>query len=423
MLKQRPEGGLKNALRDLFDQRKKYLDSLCGSLSPAYIFEPEVLRRRAEAFQAAFLGRFSACGFYFAVKSNNYPLVAKTLIQSSFGLDVSGSAELALALRLGAEDIFFTGPGKTDEELRLAVKNHKKITVLIDSVHELKALQGLAEANKTSIRAGVRFNTKPFGPWGKFGIPLDRLDFFFRESERCAAVDLQGLQFHTSWNHTPRAQAEVIRLLGQKLKNCPPDVRARIKFLDVGGGYWPESGQWFLNGRRALYGPKARATVLPRRFYSSCPIGYFAERLSGVVRRHLGGLTGLRVCFEPGRWICQDSMHILMTVTDKKAHDLVITDAGINAIGWERFVKNYFPILNLSRPSLSEKACQIAGSLCCPDDVFGFSYFGSGIRAGDVLLIPWQGAYAYSLRQEFIKPAPRVLTARCRYAAKKGKRS
>ena len=94
---------------------------------------------------------------------------------------------------------------------------------------------------------------------------------------------------------------------------------------------------------------------------------------------------------------------------DKKARDLVITDAGTNAIGWERFETDYFPVINLSRPETIEHECYILGSLCTPHDVWGYSYWGKDIQPGDVLMIPTQGAYTYSLRQEFIKLLPAVV--------------
>jgi hypothetical protein len=50
----------------------------------------------------------------------------------------------------------------------------------------------------------------------------------------------------------------------------------------------------------------------------------------------------------------------------------------------------------------------ILGSLCTPHDVWGYGYFGDGIEPGDVLLVPSQGAYTYSLRQLFIKPLAKV---------------
>ena len=103
-------------------------------------------------------------------------------------------------------------------------------------------------------------------------------------------------------------------------------------------------------------------------------------------------------------------MHILLRVVDKKADDLVVTDGGTNIVGWERFETDYFPVINLSRPSLTERNCMIFGSLCTPHDIWGYGYFGEGIEPGDVLMIPSQGAYTYSLRQQFIKPLAKVVS-------------
>ena len=99
-------------------------------------------------------------------------------------------------------------------------------------------------------------------------------------------------------------------------------------------------------------------------------------------------------------------MHLVLKVVDVKSPDLVITDGGTNAVGWERFEHDYFPVINLTQPGLTEHPCLVLGSLCTPHDVWGFSYHGYGIAEGDVLLVPDQGAYTYSLRQEFIKPLP-----------------
>ncbi|HNX26337.1 MAG TPA: decarboxylase, partial [Phycisphaerae bacterium] len=49
---------------------------------------------------------------------------------------------------------------------------------------------------------------------------------------------------------------------------------------------------------------------------------------------------------------------------------------------------------------------ELAGSLCTPHDIWGREFWGKSIAKGDILLIPEQGAYTYSLKQEFIKPLP-----------------
>jgi diaminopimelate decarboxylase len=138
-------------------------------------------------------------------------------------------------------------------------------------------------------------------------------------------------------------------------------------------------------------------------------IDTFAEKIGAAIKKNILQQTNCRIYTEPGRWLINDAMHILLTVVDRKADDIAITDAGTNVIGWERFETDYFPVINLSRPDTVERECMILGSLCTPHDVWGYSYFGEDVQPGDILLIPTQGAYTYSLRQQFIKPLPETV--------------
>jgi diaminopimelate decarboxylase len=194
----------------------------------------------------------------------------------------------------------------------------------------------------------------------------------------------------------------------------PDRFNDSIEFIDIGGGYWPCEGEWLQfagtqEGIRQSSDGKNHAHTRDHYRIPSTPIETFARTLFTAIKTHLFPWVNCRICFEPGRWICHSAMHIFFTVIDKKDADLVITDAGTNAIGWERFEIDYFPILNLSRGGLVEKSCDILGSLCTPHDVWGYSYFGNDIDVGDLLMIPCQGAYTYSLGQNFIKPLPRVV--------------
>jgi len=141
----------------------------------------------------------------------------------------------------------------------------------------------------------------------------------------------------------------------------------------------------------------------------SKPIDHFAREISAALKQEGSPLSGLEIWTEPGRWISTPSMHILLKVIDKKDKDVVITDGGINLLGWERPLSEFIPILNLTRPSLKERPLRIFGSLCTPLDIWGSSIFGEGASPGDILLVPNQGAYTYSLRQSFIKPIARVI--------------
>ncbi|MBF0378578.1 MAG: hypothetical protein HQK72_14040 [Desulfamplus sp.] len=243
---------------------------------------------------------------------------------------------------------------------------------------------------------------------------------------------------------TPDRQIAFIKEIGDTIAALTNEERLMIKFIDIGGGYWPEQGEWLQpagtpqgimrNALGASLNPSSlnpltspvqhnsnslpqtsgsygsTAELYPHYLNPSTSIETFAQELSSAICDNIHNQISCKICFEPGRWICNDSMHIIIKVMDKKYDDLVITDGGTNAIGWERFETDYCPILNISRPALTEKECLITGSLCTPHDVWGYSYWGRDIQDGDLLMIPGQGAYTYSLRQHFIKAVPEIIS-------------
>lgn len=399
-----------------FDRKDWYQKVIQKHGSPLWILESSILKENARKFSAAFNRYFPETSFYYAMKSNNHPEVSATLVEFGFGLDVSSGVELRSALALNAGDIIFSGPGKTNEELSLAIAHADRTTLFLDSLGELERLKVLISESvpATPIRVGIRLTTNPNGLWRKFGIVPEQLITFWNHVKDLPNIQFKGLQFHSSWNLTPDRQMEFIDLLGSILSHMPARFNRSIEFIDIGGGYWPEEGEWLqYAGTIEGMGQKVNGNkVLPSNDHyqiPSTPIEAFAKMLLKAIETHIFPWVKCKICFEPGRWICHSAMHIFFSVIDKKDHDLVITDAGTNAIGWERFEIDYFPILNLSQEGLVEKTCDILGSLCTPHDVWGYGYFGKDINVGDLLMIPCQGAYTYSLGQNFIKPLPQVI--------------
>ena len=244
-------------IRPYFDRREVYLKILEKHPPPLYLQESEVLRVRAARMQKAFEGQLPDAQFYFAVKSNNHPHVARIMIDAGFGLDVSSGLELEMALALGARDIVFSGPGKTTDELRLAVAHSDRVTVLMDSFGELERLGVLTATAPTVLHGGVRLTVDPQGLWRKFGIPLERLSAFLEAAGAYPNLKVAGLQFHTSWNLSPEAQIRFMTALGRTLSGLPSALRRPIEFIDIGGGlYVPEAWPQFDTAAiAALAGP------------------------------------------------------------------------------------------------------------------------------------------------------------------------
>lgn len=395
-------------------RRDEFLEAVKDHGSPLYILEEDVLLRQAEKFKSAFSATVPDLKVFYAVKTNNNPAVAKALAQTGYGLDVSSGEELKLALDSGASEMVFSGPAKTMPELKLAVDNADRVTVLMDSFGELERLESVASEWDRTVRAGVRLTTDQNGLWRKFGVTLVDIPRFFKAAETRRHVMLIGLQFHVSWNMNPHNQVNFIRRLGQALKDLPEKYREQIEFLDIGGGYWPSQGEWLHPAgtpegqlKKAL--DMSAGSPMVHHRVPSVPIETFSREIGKALEEHVFSSVNCTTFAEPGRWVVNDAMHILVTVVDRKADDLVIADAGTNTVGWERYESDYFPVINLTRPGTVEKECMILGSLCTPHDVWGYTYFGEDILPGDVLLIPTQGAYTYSLRQHFIKALPETV--------------
>lgn len=412
-----PPSLLSAYVRSMLEKRDVLLASARQFRTPQYVFDDPALTRSLASFHRIFSRHLERFRIFYAVKSNALPALCRSVSDKGHGLDVSSGLELSLALSLGCTQIVFSGPGKTDQELALAVRNRERVTLLIDSAGELARVSKLVQESgtgNTPLRVGFRLTGSHHGVWGKFGVPPERLGALFAEALSVNGLAPQGIQFHTSWNLGPEAQVRMIETVGDCVRRIPRAIRAHLKFLDIGGGYWPERGEWLnpentWKGRLVqLLNPEFR--FKPVHFYRPAqPLDGFARQISRSLHGQGEPLSGIEVFMEPGRWISTPAMHVLLTVIDKKDDSVIIADGGINLLGWERPLSEYIPLINLTRPSLREFPVNVFGPLCTPLDIWGRSLLGNGVETGDVLLVPDQGSYTFSLRQSFIKPVGRVV--------------
>lgn len=418
------KGNLSHIVKDIDKKKKKILELVSKHKTPFYVVDFEALEKSIRNFQSAFHG-FAP---FYAIKANNHPSIIQAVLSHGFGLDVSSGEELKLARKFNAKQIIFSGPGKTIEELESALDYQPHVTVHIDSFSELKKLGELSGKRKTKIRAGVRFFSSVQGKWSKFGIPLKELKKFWQYAEKFPYINLQGLQFHMSWNRNAARHRETIKELAEYLKrNFTSAMRRQIKFMDFGGGFFPDQADGYYPW--TAYAPEASPlghiiktinnyfgikTRFPAKYYvtRSTPLNKFAENITEAIELYLEPIVKCSYYTEPGRIICNNAMHIVVKVLDKKRPDQVITDGGINMVGWEYGENFYYPITNLTHPALKEIRCTIFGPLCTPRDVWGYSCYAEKINEGDVLVIPNQGAYKYVLAQNFIKSIPEVYSLR-----------
>ena len=428
--------------------RENILKSAKAFGTPQYLLDQDELERKANFFIQTFREALPTAEFFYAFKCNDFPALISTVKKAGFNADVAGLFELELALKLGFDKIMFSGPGKSEEELQMAINNKDKVIINIDNVDELLRLKKLvAKANgKNKINGGKENSEKANGEksngekgngkvrisfrlnsdnaltkeWAKFGIHLTD----FRKAYEMIANDEHfswiGLHFHASGNQTPERYVKNIKLIGEYLKaNFSEQELSKLEFLDIGGGFYPEDQalltkvsekgsiheaiEDYSNNHNQQYG------FDPYEFFllKTAPLGVFAKKIAFYLKKYILSLNPNVILFtEPGRYIATHSTTILLKVVAAK-QDCVIVDGGINMLGDYRFNEYAFPIIvNVSRPSHKFNRKIIYGSLCDPSDIWGYSYFGDSLRKGDVLAILHQGAYTFSCSWRFIKPTP-----------------
>lgn len=339
--------------------------------SPLYFLDIPALNDRAERFTRAFSSRFTDFQSFFAMKSCNHPHIIKELSKNGLGIDVSSGPELRIALENGASKILFSGPAKTMNELEAAAAHCDKIIVLCDSFTELEKLKKIG----APFRIGVRLTTHNNPLWRKFGIAHNELGRFIKEAEN-SCVTFCGVQFHSSWNLRPDAHVELIKMLGETIKALPQEDRDKIKFIDIGGGYWPEEGEWMLaeTAEEMKLNKQLLNHVcdpLDHRYLPATDIETYADALKMAFDEHIFPLINCEVFAEPGRYIAHGAIHLLLSVEDIKLPDIAITDGATNMLGWERYEMDYFPVINISQISTTEHPMMVLGSLCTPHDALG----------------------------------------------------
>ncbi len=172
--------------------------------TPAYVYFVDQIRDRVAAVRAAFGNRFQLS---FAVKCNPNHGLLRRLRGVVDLLDVSSGGEVRRALGAGWDParISFTGPGKTEAELRVALDRGIG-EIVVESVDEAELLNGLAAAASRRARVLVRiaparvprgFGLSMSGKPSQFGIDEEDLDAAVHVVTGLTHLELVGFHIYS----------------------------------------------------------------------------------------------------------------------------------------------------------------------------------------------------------------------------------
>jgi diaminopimelate decarboxylase len=394
-------GNLLPIVEKILSKRNSFLALTEKYKTPFYAYDQEELDGSVERFMKAFQSHIPRFQGYYAMKLNHHPLVTNRVVENGMGLDVASKRELSMAIKAGASKIVYFSPGKSDDDLVYAVKHADTVRIHIDSFDELRRLGTITNKMQKHVEAGIRIHTPSHGLWSKYGIPLKTLKKFWKEADDYSFVKLNGIHFHQSRNRTVDFYRNTISEIAEYInKHFSLQDRKNIQYIDFGGGFEPYRSEGIFienQSKRQKY-----------RILTPPTIEEYARTIGDAIKKYLDPIVEATYSSEPGRYICNGAMHIVLSVADVKDKENCILNGGVNMVGWQRFENEYFPLINLTHPSKTEKPYHMWGNLCTTWDIWGYYCYAKKLLEKDVIVVPYQGALTYSLAQSFINDIPPV---------------
>lgn len=377
--------------------------------TPVYVYAAATLRRHAVALQAAFAPHEAALGrplIAFAVKAASNVSVLKVLAGCGLGADTVSEGEIRRALAAGvpADRIVFSGVGKTDAELDLAVGLGLR-QINVESTVEMERLAAAAARAGRVPDVAVRVNPKigagghakitTGGEGDKFGVPMAEALDLYRRWAGDARVRPVGLACHIGSQITDLAP---LRAAFARLAEMTRTLRAEghaVSRLDLGGGLGV-----------AYAGGDASASL---------------EAYAAMVAKVLGGLE-VEVVLEPGRLLAANAGILLsrvIQVTERgDGRRLLVLDAAMNDLLRPALYGAFHDLIPVTPRDGEAVAHDVVGPVCETGDTFARDRPLGPLQAGDLVAFTGAGAYGATMASEYnSRPlVPEVLVDGARWA-------
>ena len=349
--------------------------------TPFYCYSSATLERHYRVFAGAFAD-VDALVCY-AMKANSNQAVIATLARLGAGADVVSAGELlrARAAGVAAEKIMFSGVGKSEHELALAVEQGI-LCVNVESEAELERLAAIAAAKGRSTDISIRVNPdidpkthKKIATGtaeSKFGIPISRARAAYARAAKLKGVRVVGVDMHIGSQITALDPfGDAFTLLADFVRVLRADGHA-ISHVDLGGGLG-----------------------IPYREDNEPPPD--PDAYAAVVKRATRGL-GCRLIFEPGRLIVGNA-GILLTrvlyVKQGESKTFVIVDAGMNDLLRPTLYDAHHDIRPVREAAAGTRRiiADVVGPVCESGDFLALDRSLVEPQPGELLAIMSAGAY------------------------------
>ena len=348
--------------------------------TPFYCYASATLERHYRLFAGLFADVPSLVCY--ALKANSNQAVIATLARLGAGADVVSGGELKRARAAGvpADKITFSGVGKTEPELALAI-DEGILCVNVESESELALLSAVAVQKGRTVNVSVRVNPDVDARThakiatgkaeNKFGIPISRARDVYAAAARLTGLRVAGVDMHIGSQITElKPFDDAFALLSDLVQALRADGHS-IEHLDLGGGL----GIPYHDGNEPPPHPEAYAQV---------------------VKRATRGL-GCTLIFEPGRLLVGNAGILVARVIYVKygaTKIFVVVDAGMNDLIRPTLYDAHHHISAVvGRPEGSLITADVVGPVCESGDFLARDRTLEAPQPGDLLAVMSTGAY------------------------------
>ncbi|MGD9769194.1 MAG: diaminopimelate decarboxylase [Pseudolabrys sp.] len=358
------------------------LDALAAEIgTPFYCYSTATLTRHYQVFADAFAD-VPALVCY-AMKANSNQAVIATLAKLGAGADVVSGGELKRALAAGIppERIMFSGVGKTEAELAMAV-DAGILCVNVESEPELELLSRVAAAKGRSAHISVRVNPDVDARThhkiatgkseNKFGIPISVAREVYARAAKLPGIKVAGVDMHIGSQITDLDPfGDAFALLADFVRTLRADGHS-IEHVDLGGGLG-----------------------IPYRDDNEPPP--LPDAYAAVVKRATRDLN-CRLIFEPGRLLVGNA-GILVTrvlfIKQGEAKTFVIVDAAMNDLIRPTLYEAHHEIRPVREPAAATRRIRadVVGPVCESGDFLALDRDLPEPKPGDLLAVMSAGAY------------------------------
>jgi diaminopimelate decarboxylase len=323
----------------------------------------------------------------YAMKANSSQAILKLLLSMGAGLDIVSGGELYRALAAGADPqkIVFSGVGKTEAEIRMALSAHI-LMFNVESEAELLRINQIAGQMGLKAPISLRVNpdidprTHPYIATGlaesKFGIDIEQARQLFLKAHSLPALDMVGVDCHIGSQIT---ELQPFLDAFERVRELVLDLKAQglpIHHLDLGGGLGiPYNGETPPN---------------PREYTQA-----LAERAADL---------GCTLVFEPGRVLVGNAGILLTRVEYLKqtvGKRFVIVDTGMHHLIRPALYGAWQHVQAVSPRPGSPWTADLVGPICESGDFLAKDRELPPLESGDLLAIMSAGAYGFSMASNY----------------------